>query len=103
LFKRDFTMSESARGVLKGKTSAQVLEAARKWLHQHAGQGQPDLHDLVKSVQDQTGLKGKQLYQPLRAALTGDTRGPELIKVYPLLETEVVFERFDRGVALCST
>jgi nondiscriminating glutamyl-tRNA synthetase len=103
LFKRDFTMSESARGVLKGKTSAQVLEAARKWLHQHAGQGQPDLHDLVKSVQDQTGLKGKQLYQPLRAALTGDTRGPELIKVYPLLEPEVVFERFDRGVALCST
>jgi nondiscriminating glutamyl-tRNA synthetase len=55
----------------------------------------------VKSVQERTGFKGKQLYQPLRVALTGETQGPELVKVYPLLDPEVILERLDRGIALC--
>ena len=62
-FKRDLAMSDSAREVLRDRSSAQVLEAACEWLRR---QGRADLHDLVKSVQVQTGLKGKQLYQPLR-------------------------------------
>ena len=36
---------------------------------------------------------GKALYMPLRAALTGKTRGPELEKVFVLLGKEKVSRR----------
>ena len=33
---------------------------------------------LIKGVQQATGYKGKQLFMPIRAALTGQTHGPDL-------------------------
>jgi len=101
LFKKDFPISESARGVLKTKTAPQVLEVARNVVRQNPHRTRLDLHSLVRSVQERTGIKGKQLYQPLRAALTGKIQGPELVKVYPLLDPEVILERLDHGIALC--
>jgi nondiscriminating glutamyl-tRNA synthetase len=42
-------------------------------------------------VKDRTGLKGKSLFRPIRAALTGETGGPELDLAVPAI---------DRGAAL---
>jgi len=74
---------------------------ARNVVRQNPHRTRLDLHSLVRSVQERTGIKGKQLYQPLRAALTGKIQGPELVKVYPLLDPEVILERLDHGIALC--
>jgi len=38
-------------------------------------------------------LKGKGLFSPIRAALTGRVEGPELHKVLPLLGKVVILER----------
>ncbi|MBI5638605.1 MAG: glutamate--tRNA ligase [Nitrospinae bacterium] len=45
----------------------------------------PDIAAAAKSVQAATGLKGKALYLPLRAALTGRLHGPELKYFYGFL------------------
>jgi hypothetical protein len=37
-------------------------------------------------LKDQTKRKGKQLFHPLRAALTAKSSGPELDKLIPLIE-----------------
>ncbi|MEQ8901607.1 MAG: glutamate--tRNA ligase [Roseovarius sp.] len=37
-------------------------------------------------IKDATGRKGKGLFMPLRLALTGQARGPEMAKVLPLLQ-----------------
>ncbi|MBY6003869.1 glutamate--tRNA ligase [Salipiger bermudensis] len=43
--------------------------------------------EWTKAVKEQTGRKGKGLFMPLRKALTGRERGPEMADVLPLLQT----------------
>ncbi|SEQ64075.1 glutamyl-tRNA synthetase [Loktanella sp. DSM 29012] len=42
--------------------------------------------DWTGRVKDATGRKGKQLFMPLRLAVTGQARGPEMADVMPLLQ-----------------
>ena len=39
------------------------------------------------AVKEATGRKGKALFMPLRKALTGQERGPEMADLMPLLQT----------------
>jgi glutamyl-tRNA synthetase/nondiscriminating glutamyl-tRNA synthetase len=41
---------------------------------------------LAKEVQNETGQKGKNLFHPIRVALTGAVSGPELEKLIPIFE-----------------
>jgi len=51
--------------------------------------GEPRDADAVKAMNDRlkksTGLKGKELFMPLRLMLTGMDHGPELVRAIPLL------------------
>jgi glutamyl-tRNA synthetase/nondiscriminating glutamyl-tRNA synthetase len=42
--------------------------------------------EIAKAVQKETGKKGKDLYHPIRMALTGASSGPELEKLTPIYE-----------------
>jgi len=42
--------------------------------------------EIAKSVQKETGKKGKDLFHPIRVALTGAVSGPELEKLIPIFE-----------------
>jgi len=42
--------------------------------------------EVVAEVKNATGKKGKSLFHPLRAALTGRESGPELERLVPLYE-----------------
>jgi nondiscriminating glutamyl-tRNA synthetase len=48
---------------------------------------------IISSLGKRLGVSGKSLYMPLRAALTGKTRGPELDKVFILLGKEKALQR----------
>jgi nondiscriminating glutamyl-tRNA synthetase len=41
---------------------------------------------MLERLKTSTGLKGKNLFMPLRLALTGREHGPELVRAIPLLE-----------------
>jgi nondiscriminating glutamyl-tRNA synthetase len=41
---------------------------------------------MVERLKNATGLKGKNLFMPLRLAITGLDHGPELVRVIPLLQ-----------------
>jgi nondiscriminating glutamyl-tRNA synthetase len=41
---------------------------------------------LVERLKNATGLKGKNLFMPLRLAMTGLDHGPELVRAIPLIE-----------------
>ena len=43
-------------------------------------------HAMVERLKSATGLKGKNLFMPLRMAMTGMDHGPELVRAIPLLE-----------------
>lgn len=48
---------------------------------------------LVDDLRQRTGRKGKNLFMPLRAALTGETHGPELARILALLPAELIRQR----------
>ncbi|MFM9281671.1 glutamate--tRNA ligase [Paenibacillus jiagnxiensis] len=48
---------------------------------------------LIKEVQKETGFKGKQLFMPIRVALTGQTHGRDLNETIYLLGRDTVLDR----------
>ncbi|QQK78572.1 glutamate--tRNA ligase [Salicibibacter cibi] len=52
-----------------------------------------EIKKAVKATQKETGHKGKKLFMPIRAAVTGRTHGPELPKAIELLGKETVQAR----------
>ncbi|GMQ96713.1 MAG: glutamate--tRNA ligase [Gammaproteobacteria bacterium] len=44
-----------------------------------------NFQEFVLALKERLGLKGKALFLPLRAAMTGDIHGPELEKLYSLI------------------
>lgn len=52
-----------------------------------------DLKKITQHISDVVGLKGKQLYQPLRIALTSELHGPELAHVLLMMELDAIKQR----------
>lgn len=50
---------------------------------------------VFKMIQKETGVKGKNLFMPLRAALTGQLHGPDMDKVIAILGPENINKRLD--------
>jgi len=57
----------------------------------------PIFPELVSALQQKTGLKGKALFFPLRAALTAELHGPELAKMLDLMGLESAKARLKRA------
>jgi len=56
-----------------------------------------EFKELMSGMQKATGLKGKDLYMPLRLALTGKEHGPELWKIMNALGRHECMKR----IVLC--
>jgi glutamyl-tRNA synthetase len=46
----------------------------------------PRFQAIAEEVRRETGARGKELYHPMRVALTGSASGPELVKLLPVIE-----------------
>ena len=55
---------------------------------------------LIKRIGEQTGLRGKKLYLPIRAAVTGRLHGPELDRIFALLSPTSLRKRIEKALAL---
>ena len=49
----------------------------------------------INEVKNKTGKKGKELFHPIRLALTGQENGPELKVLLPLIGYEKAFKRLN--------
>ena len=52
-----------------------------------------DFNAFMGQLKTKSGAKGKALFMPLRAALSGRTDGPELAKLYQALDQHVLLKR----------
>lgn len=59
-----------------------------------------DVTELVDGIKRLAGVKGKLLFLPLRAALTGRTDGPGLVHILTLLTRERIRRRLELGARL---
>ena len=55
-----------------------------------------DIREIGRALQKATGAKGKELYMPVRIAVTGKLHGPELAKALPALGPEECLSRIKK-------
>ncbi|HEX2549818.1 MAG TPA: glutamate--tRNA ligase, partial [Gammaproteobacteria bacterium] len=80
--------NEEKLSLLK-QTSGDFFKTAREVFQQHQGNLKIILDELKKSL----GISGKNLFMPLRLALTGEEHGPELVQIVEFLGMDEVLKR----------
>ena len=50
---------------------------------------------IMKTLQKETGIKGKNLWFPIRAAITGSVHGPDLTSVMLIMGKEKIANRLN--------
>ena len=94
----EFSVAEEARAVLAENGALTVVKAMEEIVNDWGGVNEDNFPQIVAELKKRTGLKGKNLFAPIRAALTGRAEGPELKHILPLLGKEVILERLAQVV-----
>ena len=80
---------DAAAAEVLAEADPALWPAAEAALQAHGADNQA----VVEAVKGETGLKGKHLFKPLRAAITGRASGPELGALLPLIGTDRALAR----------
>lgn len=102
LFFSDFPeLGQAEKEVMASETVPTVLETFKGKL---AGLSNADftperISEQIKAVQKETGIKGKNLFMPIRIAVSGEMHGPELPNTIYLLGKEKALSHIDQVLA----
>ena len=92
-FDEKFFFEEEAKKILHDSKNREILCTAINVLDGLAEISKDTWLSLLPQLEEKTGLKGKSLYTPLRAGITGKIKGPELVKILPFLGKEKILRR----------
>lgn len=98
-FQEDAVYEEDAKEILTGETVPEVLKAFSQELDQLESFRADGIKAAMKAVQKSTGQKGKNLFMPIRAAVTGQTHGPDLPQAIELLGKDKVQMRINKIIS----
>lgn len=99
-FDAEIEWDEAGREVLAGETVPQVLESFKAQLETMDEVVAPEVQKAIKAVQKETGVKGRNLYMPIRVATTGQQHGPELPLAIELLGKEKVLTHLNEALKI---
>ena len=91
LFFADFPeLTDAEKEVMAGETVPTVLESFKAKLEAMSDEEfvVENIFPQIKAVQKETGIKGKNLFMPIRIAVSGEMHGPELPETIFLLGRE---------------
>jgi nondiscriminating glutamyl-tRNA synthetase len=94
-FVDEIAYGQEAQAVLAEETVPTVLVAFRDKISALEDFTTETIKAALKEVQKETGLKGKQLFMPIRVAATGQTHGPDLNMSLYLLGRDKVLTRLN--------
>lgn len=92
-FKQDLEFGEEEKEILQLDTSKVVFETLINKLENTEDFTAESIKELIKEIQKETSIKGKNLFMPIRIATTGQMHGPELNLSLELLGKEKVINR----------
>lgn len=90
---------EEAKAELSGEQVPDLIKAFEDELNAIDAVDQEFANGVMKKIQKSTGIKGKQLFMPVRAAISGNVHGPELKNIIYLLGKEQLLKRLDEAKA----
>ncbi|MDD4801322.1 MAG: glutamate--tRNA ligase [Syntrophomonas sp.] len=97
VFFREAVFEEEALQILKEETAITVLEYFKEELPQLSEFA--EAKEFIKALVKKLGLKAKNVYMPLRSALSGQTHGPELPFLILIWGREECLRRIDKAIA----
>ena len=83
---KEALQAEENTEVIESEDSRRVLSSFCQRVSAAGELDSDKFRALITEVRKETRLKGKNLFHPIRVALTGRTSGPELDKLVPILE-----------------
>jgi nondiscriminating glutamyl-tRNA synthetase len=91
---------EKSQEIIGSPEAKQVLQ----YLMEHFaaipfGQGDDAMISWVEDLRNQIPLPAKKLYSPIRVALFGAKDGPEIVKLFLILEPSSIHERLQKALA----
>ncbi|MHC5375187.1 glutamate--tRNA ligase [Enterococcus sp. LJL120] len=89
-------LDEASKEVLAGETVPTVLQAFKNQVESMEVLDVPTIKAAIKAVQKETGVKGKNLFMPIRVAVSGQMHGPELADTIELLGKEKVLAHLNQ-------
>lgn len=92
-FKNEIEYGEEARAVLEEEQVPTVLKAFYDQVQGISEFSAEEVKQALKSVQKETGQKGKSLFMPVRVAVTGQIHGRDLNETLSLIGKETVSNR----------
>jgi len=92
-FDEKFFFEDGVKTLLLDTKNRETLRSVLRILEDSHEIISEEQSSLLPQLEKKTGCKGKGLYAPLRAAVTGKTKGPELAKTLPLLGRERIIKR----------
>lgn len=97
LVKDEFPVEDDAASLLQEENSQAVIRALLLLIEEKDFSREDFYPQVMTQLRNATGAKGKKLFMPVRAALTGSTRGPELDKIFSLLGRQSVMARLKKA------
>jgi glutamyl-tRNA synthetase len=91
VFSDTLAISHPAREAIMA-AGEEFFDVARRAVEKHGA----DFKAVSEMLRHTLSVSGKPLFQPLRAALTGELDGPEMAKLLPLIGVERARERLSR-------
>jgi len=91
-----YSVSDEADALIRQHNAKKVICALRDILKQEDAVGENLYSDVVRMLHEKTGMKGKALLMPVRAAITGRTSGVELDKIFSILGKESIRKRLEK-------
>jgi nondiscriminating glutamyl-tRNA synthetase len=92
-FDGKYTITADAKQILEKDSAVSVVKSFGEYLKTTTGNPQEIYLAAIKYTKEKTGVKGKDLFMPIRAALTGKVHGPELDKVFAILGKDTFLKR----------
>jgi len=90
------SLNDEQRLILENETSNNVIAALINKLEQLTEITTDNFKPLLNEIQKETGIKGKNLFQPVRLAMTGEEHGPELGVIAFVLGRDDVLARLKK-------
>ncbi|KQC09009.1 MAG: hypothetical protein APR62_03570 [Smithella sp. SDB] len=92
-FDDKYKLTAEAKKLLERDSSGKVIKVFSEYLETATGNPKDIYSAAIKYIKERTGVKGKELFMPIRAAITGKVHGPELDKVFMILGRECTLKR----------
>ena len=95
LFEDIAITEEDAVEMASGEQVPELVNAFKEELSEVETVDQEFAKTVMKKIQKKTGIKGKNLFMPVRAILSGTVHGPELVNIIEILGKDEIIHRLD--------